>query len=381
MPRSFPKYSETRRGKYQLERGDEVVHDTYLVQVVDTQFGYVKHNGRVMSKRSFLEQMGWIGKKSRFQIFWKGTDFTHLNEWRENVRAAFQGHRVPAWDRELRYIIDEYGFDSRSGAGHSHPHGVTHNGFSRGSVLSMSLGGTGYGLGYHPFPAYPPASGAIWRKSMDPIHDRILTRMLDRDDDASQGDMQALAITGAIATLGAVAADAIAGGGDKGDATYGNRKPEDTAVVKGQGTAGGSKPTFDGSDPGPSAGQSPLEFDDASPTGLIYYWRGKWYVYYYKSNSDDPDDTEESIGEEFDRDKHQVVTEGGVCPAVEHPFIDIGFSGLVKTFVDPVTGRIIRYKGIRRKKRPYRALIHYSPFWKEQMELTQPSVLVAPSQA
>ena len=59
------------------------------------------------------------------------------------------------------------------------------------------------------------------------------------------------------------------------------------------------------------------------------------------------------------------------------------FSGLVHTFLNPVTGRIIGYKGIprRRTRRRFDSLQRYSPFWKDHMRLTQTSVLAGPSQA
>ena len=54
------------------------------------------------------------------------------------------------------------------------------------------------------------------------------------------------------------------------------------------------------------------------------------------------------------------------------------FSGLVSTFLYPTTGGIINYKGIPRKRK-FTSLERYSPFWKEQMRLTQTSVLAGPS--
>lgn len=53
------------------------------------------------------------------------------------------------------------------------------------------------------------------------------------------------------------------------------------------------------------------------------------------------------------------------------------FAGLVSTFLNPVTSRIIGYKGIPRKRK-FSVLQRYSPFWKEQMRLTQTSVLAGP---
>jgi hypothetical protein len=60
------------------------------------------------------------------------------------------------------------------------------------------------------------------------------------------------------------------------------------------------------------------------------------------------------------------------------PLSSGAFSGLVCTFLNPVTSRIIGYKGIRRKRK-FAALERYSPFWKEQNRLTQRSVLAGPS--
>ena len=57
------------------------------------------------------------------------------------------------------------------------------------------------------------------------------------------------------------------------------------------------------------------------------------------------------------------------------------FSGLVCTFVNPVTSLIIDYKGIPSRKRKFAALERYSPFWKEHNRLTQRSVLAGPSQS
>lgn len=59
------------------------------------------------------------------------------------------------------------------------------------------------------------------------------------------------------------------------------------------------------------------------------------------------------------------------------------FSGLVRTVLNPVTGRIIGYKGIprRRKRSRFDSLQRYSPFWKDHMRFTQTSVLAGPSQA
>lgn len=54
------------------------------------------------------------------------------------------------------------------------------------------------------------------------------------------------------------------------------------------------------------------------------------------------------------------------------------FSGLVSTFYNPVTSRIIGYKGISRKRK-FSTLERYSPFWKEHNRLTQTSVLAGPS--
>lgn len=56
------------------------------------------------------------------------------------------------------------------------------------------------------------------------------------------------------------------------------------------------------------------------------------------------------------------------------------FSGLVRTFLNPVTSRIIRYKGIRRNRK-FAALEQYSPFWKKHNRLSADTVMIAPSQA
>lgn len=54
------------------------------------------------------------------------------------------------------------------------------------------------------------------------------------------------------------------------------------------------------------------------------------------------------------------------------------FSGIQTTLYHPTTGNIINYQGIPRKRK-FSALERYSPFWKEQMRLTQTSVLAGPS--
>ncbi len=53
----------------------------------------------------------------------------------------------------------------------------------------------------------------------------------------------------------------------------------------------------------------------------------------------------------------------------EHPVASGDFAGLVSTFVNPVTSRIIGYKGIPRKRRRNTSLERWSPFWAQQQPI------------
>lgn len=269
-------------------------------------------------------------------VYFKGTSTTSYTQWKQNFAAAFRGQRVPEWDQVLNETRSRFGYQSSR---------VTYTGFSRGAVLAQYQGGTGYGLGRHPFPAYPPREGSKWARSFDPLHDAFLTEFLYTTSQPAMGK-------------------------------YGKRPADQTAVV--QGGSKKPKPTVADDDRGPSSGRSPLHKDPRSPTGWIYYKDGVWYIYHYDNATEDPDSGTEWLGDVFDPDASQPQS----TPTPTHPIIKTNitgdFSGLVNTFYNPVTSRIIGYKGIPRKRK-FSSLQRYSPFWKEQMRLTQTSVLAGPS--
>lgn len=86
-------------------------------------------------------------------VFFKGTGSgetraERLHEWWEDGEATV-GMRITAWDKELQYYIDNYGFQSDT---------VTYTGFSRGGALARYMGGTGYGSAT--WSQYPPREGS-----------------------------------------------------------------------------------------------------------------------------------------------------------------------------------------------------------------------------
>lgn len=70
-------------------------------------------------------------------------------EWEEDI-AAGAGKKIPAWDKELQWYIDHYGFQSDR---------VSYSGFSRGGGLAQFMGGIGYGSGH--FYQYQPREGSV----------------------------------------------------------------------------------------------------------------------------------------------------------------------------------------------------------------------------
>ena len=127
-----------------------------------------------------------------------------------------------------------------------------------------------------------------------------------------------------------------------------------------------------------SSGNSGIHKDPRSPTGYIALdSHGKWHIYSIGPSG------QEYLGDEVSPKRpaeHElpVVDDSSqnTCPI--QPSFGSGFSGLVTTFLDPVTSQIIGYKGIPRKRK-FAALEQYSPFWKKQNRLTQTSVLAGPS--
>jgi len=104
-------------------------------------------------------------------VFFKGTKASKLNEWYEDLQAGIGGERIPAWDKELQFYMDNYGMESEY---------VTYTGFSRGAPLAGVMGGTMYGLGKQGFPQYPPSAGAkVFDGVTDRIHDWALTPIVE----------------------------------------------------------------------------------------------------------------------------------------------------------------------------------------------------------
>ena len=110
------------------------------------------------------------------------------------------------------------------------------------------------------------------------------------------------------------------------------------------------------------------------------------------NDMDDDDPFDEEMDDPVDVDEIPLTgTDDGMKPdgpgsdtedetKSPHPHVSKrgDFSGLVKTFYNPVTSRIIGYKGIPRKRK-FISLQRFSPFWKEHMRLTPASVLAGPS--
>ncbi len=92
-------------------------------------------------------------------VYFKGTKPTSAREWGEDIEAA-AGFRVKAWDTELQYLEDTYGYESDT---------VHYSGFSRGGGLAQYMGGTGYGSGH--FHQYPPREGSRNAQSDEDWHD------------------------------------------------------------------------------------------------------------------------------------------------------------------------------------------------------------------
>lgn len=309
----------------------------------------------------------------RYHIHFKGTnskDATLLRQWKENYQAAFRRHRIPEWDRAIDYVRDRYGYDSRNGRHFSHPDGVHYTGFSRGSALSMYLGGSGYGLGAAPFPAYPPAFGSDHHKVHDWyalwVHDWFLTEHAPGNMEASQSGM------------------------DQSTAVYGKRPADQTAV-----TDGGKKSKNPHHvEEVPTDGVSMwMPAHDGHPDSIIKKYEDGFWYYMNEDGTRGPAvegqgfgnyDDRNALADEFgDDDDHPMDVDETpstpITPSTGVSFRGLGFSGLVSTLLNPVTGRILNYKGIRRKRK-LSTLEQYSPFWKEQSH-TPRSVFVAPSQA
>jgi len=128
-------------------------------------------------------------RETRYSIVIENPDGTHsvyfkgtatpgsegsAREWGEDG-LAYLGFHLPAWDRELQYLADTYGYESDT---------VSYSGFSRGGGWAQYMGGTGYGSGV--FGAYPPREGsknlpsnADWHDSHTAlnawIHDHMIT--------------------------------------------------------------------------------------------------------------------------------------------------------------------------------------------------------------
>lgn len=324
------------------------------------------------------------GEGVRYHIHFKGTKPTNLNHWRHNVLAAFRGERIPVWDYWLDYCKRNYGYESSSG------HGVHYTGFSRGSPLAMSLGGDGYGLGRHPFPAYPPFVGSEWHRSRDPIHDHFFTDTLRTSSWLLR----------------------FAGVGDtpQSDMSYGKRPPDQTAVVD---DSDSKKPLVPKEEYIANTTYMMPADDPKNPWNYpvqIRRYRDGRYYFDVNAGGQAPQGIEEwdgtrgpavpgqSYGNYDDLkalaaskdpniphsiDDHMSDGDDPVAtPSTPQPRVRVGgdFSGLVSTFLNPVTSRILGYKGIPRKRKKFSTLEQYSPFWKEQHE-TPRSVFVAPSQA
>lgn len=113
-------------------------------------------------------------RETRYSIVIENPDGTHdvyfkgtaapgtkgsLREWEEDRVAGF-GFHVKAWDTELQYLEDTYGYESDT---------VHYTGFSRGGGLAQYMGGTGYGSGH--FHQYPPREGSRNAQSDEDWHD------------------------------------------------------------------------------------------------------------------------------------------------------------------------------------------------------------------
>lgn len=113
-------------------------------------------------------------RETRYSIVIENPDGTHdvyfkgtatpgtkgsLREWEEDRVAGF-GFRVKAWDEELQYFEDTYGYESDK---------VHYSGFSRGGGFAQYMGGTGYGSGH--FHQYPPREGSTNAQSDEDWHD------------------------------------------------------------------------------------------------------------------------------------------------------------------------------------------------------------------
>jgi len=113
-------------------------------------------------------------RETRYSIVIENPDGTHdvyfkgtaapgtkgsLREWEEDRVAGF-GFHVKAWDTELQYLEDTYGYESDT---------VHYSGFSRGGGLAQYMGGTGYGSGH--FHQYPPREGSTNAQSDEDWHD------------------------------------------------------------------------------------------------------------------------------------------------------------------------------------------------------------------
>ena len=92
-------------------------------------------------------------------VYFKGTEPTSAREWAEDLEAA-AGFHVKAWDTELQYLEDTYGYESDM---------VHYSGFSRGGGLAQYMGGTGYGSGH--FHQYQPREGSVNAQSDEDWHD------------------------------------------------------------------------------------------------------------------------------------------------------------------------------------------------------------------
>ena len=92
-------------------------------------------------------------------VYFKGTNPTSAREWAEDAEGAF-GFHVKAWDTELQYLEDTYGYESDT---------VHYSGFSRGGGFAQYMGGTGYGSGH--FHQYPPREGSRNARSDEDWHD------------------------------------------------------------------------------------------------------------------------------------------------------------------------------------------------------------------
>ena len=113
-------------------------------------------------------------RETRYSIVIENPDGTHdvyfkgtaapgtkgsLREWEEDRVAGF-GFHVKAWDEELQYFEDTYGYESDK---------VHYSGFSRGGGFAQYMGGTGYGSGH--FHQYPPREGSTNAQSDEDWHD------------------------------------------------------------------------------------------------------------------------------------------------------------------------------------------------------------------